>query len=184
MGFFDFLTASGRVRAWQQEANNVVAFLRTMGPMEIIESRATAAAALAFILLNAGTDGDSNVLVTGLEAVHEPTRRLTREEEGHLSLFNAKLIGLQKQAYASAAPINQFIAAGIPIWLVSFRAAMKPELVALGRDMWAELDRPAIKDVEERIEDVAAHLTGHPMHDQLMMWNIKRLETPELFIRR
>jgi len=181
---FDFLTASGRIRVWQQEANNVIDFLRSMGPEEIIESRATAAAALAFMTLHAQSDGDTAPLMAGLEDAHERSRRLTREEEGDLSLFNAKLIGLQKQAHASGSPVNNFIASGLPIWIASFRAAMKPELVASGRAMWAELDRAPIERAAERIESLADVLHDHPMNDQLMMPSIRRMETPDLFVRR
>ena len=168
------------VRAWQKDAENVRAFLAALGPSERMQCRVSALLALAFIKLDAQGSEYEPVIERAFEVMYLQSLQLTKEDSGRLSLFLLRQMQNQKNAHASPAPMNQLISAGIPIWIVSFRAIQKVEVLATARAIWALLDDVDCYEANTMLSSIAGDFAAHRMGEYLSA--LQSFETPSVFL--
>jgi hypothetical protein len=182
MGLMERMLHGPTVRLWQKDAETVHAFLATMGPGERTQSRVNTLAALSFMTLDVQGTEHEQAVGNALQAMLRPELCLSREDSGQLSFFLIRQMKHQKQAYESPDLMLKVISAGIPVWITSFRAVQKMELIPLSRKIWAYLDDVNHAEVNEILLGMAEHFAGHPMSGALN--SLQQFETPVLFRAR
>ena len=179
MGLLERLMHGPTVRAWQKDAENVRAFLAALGPRERTQSRVNTLAALAFISQDVKGTEHEEAVDNAFQAMFHPELRLSREDSGHVSLFLIRQMKNQREWHASPDLVNQVIAAGIPVWIMSFRAVQKTELIAQSRAIWAFLDDVDHVEVQAILVSMSQHFNGHHIGDLLDV--LRQFQTPKLF---
>lgn len=176
MGLFNFFGAIGE-KAALSDAQKVVTVCRSYGFQERGDLKACTAMALAFIIADSSTRGDStiDVALTALEG----TQALSGSNSGMVSKLLLRMMALQKEAHVSRSQINQRIAAGIPVWIVSFRALTHVAVLPYARELWALIESGDEIHAYDVVDAATRQLGAHPMGTA--MSNLKSLSTPELF---
>lgn len=177
MGFFSNFLQNIAVNSYIKDAKNALPIYKSLGPLEIADAKVSAAVALAFIIEDskAQNSGGAN---KALERMYSDAP-LTKEECGDLSLYNSRLISLQKEAYGKHSPINKMIAAGIPVWITSFRALISPEILPYARELWSIMGAADNISYMQKIYEIEQHIGNHPIATTISQ--LRSLETPLAF---
>lgn len=125
MGIITKLLGSFVEANFSKDAEKLLRICRSYGAMERGHFKASAKLALAFLILDRENDtADSISLVI---EVMGSGRKLSQAEAGQLSAYNLRLMNLQRQAHQSTNRVNNFIAAGIPVWITPVKGARKTD---------------------------------------------------------
>lgn len=181
MGFIKNWLAGKSTDIYIKEAERALNIVSNYGIIERTETRVGVAVALAFMMADCDRRDDDTAKRL-LQAMRGDAR-IQRKDSASISNLNLLLMNVQKQAFASSSPVNNLIANGIPVWIISNRATFVPEVLPYARTIWSLLDNYD----EERYLDIYNRLQltvgdEHPMYKYFSA--TKKLETPKLFIAR
>lgn len=180
MGILKSIFGSSVEKSFVGDAKRVVSVCQSYGPLERGDLKACVTMALAFCILDSEAEKDQSIHLA-LESM-EAGRRLSDNEVGLLSKYNLRLMSLQRQAHQSKSPINNRIASGIPVWIVSIRALMYVSVLPHAREVWTILqDGDALRAYDE-IDRAMRQLGAHPLGAALE--RVGSLMTPSLFEAR
>lgn len=172
------LFSSSVEKSFINDAKKVLSVCRSYGPLECAELKVCTTMAFAFLVLDSESDKDQclhfilEAMVTG--------RRLSDHESGLASLYNLRLMSIQREAHQSVSPINNRIASGIPIWIMSIRAMMYVALLPHAREIWNILQNGDSLRAFDELNRVSSQLEGHPLGTALTRAG-PHLMTPNMF---
>ncbi|WP_180988674.1 hypothetical protein [Variovorax sp. B2] len=178
VGFIKKLLSSAGEKAAIGDAEKVLAVVRSLGPRELGDLRAAATMALAFMAIDGKSEGDPT-FATALKHM-QSRQNVPSAVSGRISMLSMRMQHLQKQANASTSPLNQRIASGMPIWIMSLRALTCVAVLPHARQMWALLELGDASTASDILDAATAQLTGHPLTDAISA--LRDLGTPEIFV--
>ncbi|MBA1183779.1 hypothetical protein [Stutzerimonas nitrititolerans] len=147
--FFQNIAVNGYIK----DVKKTLPIYKCLGPLELVDAKVSAAVALSFIVEDSKTQSSGGVN-KALESMYHDIA-LTKEQGGYLSLYNSRLISIQREAHGKTNPINKMIAAGIPIWLISYM---------------------------QKILEIEQYLGNHPPAS--IINGLRSLETPSAFAKK
>lgn len=177
MGILKSLFGGSVEKSFITDAEKVLYVCRSYGAVERGSLKACTTIALAFLALDDASKKDQTIYLI-LNAM-ESGRRLSDNEIGVLSKYNLRLMTLQRQSHESKSDINNRIASGIPIWIISIRALMYVALLPYARELWGILQNGDAITAYDEVKSVMRKLERHPLGDALS--GIEPLMTPALF---
>lgn len=168
------------VNGYIKDAEKSLLIYKSLGPLELVDAKVSAALALAFIVEDSKTQstGGAN---QALESMYHDIA-LTEEQGGYLSLYNSRLISVQREAHGKANPINKMIAAGIPIWLISFRGLIAPEILPYARELWCIMETVDEVSYMQKILEIERYLGNHPLASVIN--GLRSLDVPPVFSKK
>jgi len=177
MGILKSLFGSSIEKSFVNDAQKVLSICRSYGPLERADLKVCTTMAFAFLALDSESDKDQcfHFLLDAMGS----GRKLSEHQTGLASRYNLRLMSMQRQAHQSNSPVNNRIASGIPIWIISIRAAMYVAVLPHAREMWAILQNGDSLRVCDELDRVARQLDGHALGAQLARTGT--LMTPDLF---
>ena len=177
MGILKSLFGSSIEKSFVSDAQKVLSVCRTYGPLERANLKVCTTMALAFLVADIENDKDQSFhFIADAMWNNKP---LSEVQIGLASSFNLRLIGLQQEANRSTSPINNRIASGIAVWIVSIRALMYVAVLPYARELWAILQDGDALTVYDELERLTQQLGEHPVGVQLAQR--RHLSTPPLF---
>ena len=143
MGFFSSIFGGFSKIGHQSDSQALLSVINSFGPLELAETRAAVDCAFAFITADAETNPMlSEGLVVAITVMMEKkVLNLTKREIGLISALILRYDNIRKSFHGSGNQINQIIANGIPVWLLSFRAVYNLEVLPYARQAWFLLDQ-------------------------------------------
>lgn len=177
VGILKSLFGTSIEKSFVNDAQKVLSVCRSYGPVERGDLRVCTTMAIAFLILDSESDKDQCIFFI-LDAM-ENGRKLSNHEIGLASNYNLRLMSLQRQAYQSSSPVNNRIASGIPVWILSIRALMYVAVLPHARELWAILQKGNTSWADDELDRVVHALDGHPLGAQLV--RCRHLMTPDLF---
>jgi hypothetical protein len=174
--FFQNIAVNGYIK----DAKKALPIYKCLGPLELLDAKVSAAVALAFIVEDSKTQSSGGAN-KALESMYHDMA-LTKEQGGYLSLYNSRLISIQREAYGKTSPINKMIAAGIPMWLISFRALIAPEILPYARELWSIMEKVDKASYMQKILEIEQYLGNHPLAP--VIYELQSLETPSAFAKK
>lgn len=178
MGILKSLFGSTVEKSFVSDAQKVLSVCRSYGPLERADLKVCTTMAFAFLVLDSESDKDQ-CLHFILDAMGNG-RKLSDHESGLCSRYNLRLISIQRQAHQSTSPINNRIASGIPIWIMSIRAMMYVAVLPHAREMWHILQNGDSLMAFDEIDRVARQLGDQPLGIALARTG-PHLMTPYMF---
>jgi len=180
LGIFSNFFQSIAVNGYIKDAKKSLPIYKCLGPLELVDAKVSAAVALAFIVEDSKTQSSGGAN-KALESMYHDIA-LTKEQGGHLSLYNSRLISIQREAHGKTNPINKMIAAGIPIWLISFRGLIAPEILPYARELWSIMETVDEVSYMQKILEIEQYLGNHPLAS--IINGLRSLETPSAFAKK
>ena len=86
------------------------------------------------------------------------------------------MMSLQQQAHKSLSPVNQRIAAGMPVWIISLRSLNHVAVLPYARELWSILQSGDEIRAYDVVDGIERQLDGHPLGTA--MTNIGIVSTP------
>ena len=74
------------------------------------------------------------------------------------------------------------IAAGIPIWVISFRGLIAPEILPYARELWSIMETVDEVSYMQKILEIEQYLGNHPLAS--IINGLRSLETPSAFAKK
>lgn len=180
MGFLKNLFKSYVDNNFVNDAQKILAVCRSYGPKERVRLKVCATTALAKIV-HASEDTQDNTFRMLSEAMYS-CRPLTSVEVGFASTFNLRLMEMQEHFSASKSPIDNSVAAGLPVWITSIRALSNVAVLPYARELWGILQNSDINDVCDQVDEIESRIRSQPIHTVLM--RVRMLSTPTLFTQQ
>lgn len=177
MGILKSLFGSSIEKSFVNDAQKVLSVCRSYGPLERADLKVCTTMAFAFLLLDSASDKDQ-CLHFILDAMGSG-KKLSDHQTGLASKYNLRLMSMQREAHQSISPVNNRIASGFPVWIVSIRALMQVAVLPYARELWAILQNGDALRAYDELDRVARQLEGHPLGAQLTRTG--SLMTPDLF---
>lgn len=178
MGIFSDWFKNAATRAATSDAHRLLSVVESYGLMERTQLRAATNTAFAFIV----EDCRSHSISTFERAVPLLYDEGSYDNQlaGEISKLNLRLIGVQKQLHKSPDEVSQLIASGIPIWLLSLRAAINIELLPHARRAWNLIDQVDHDYLQDFLDRVSLSLEPKPL--AVAVSRASRLPIPSSFI--
>jgi hypothetical protein len=178
MGWFDSFVNSKLDKSFVNDAEKLLNVCRSYGPVERADLKVCTALALKFLLLDSDTD-QSKCIHFILDAM-DTGRNLTGREIALASAYNIRLGKLQKQAYESSSPVNNLIASGIPVWIISIKALSRVVVLPYAREIWSILQNGDSLWCYDKFELLEQWLQGHPLGENVRSGSY--MSTPRIFV--
>lgn len=163
-----------------EEAQQTVNEYFQLSPIERSAAKAWSAAALAFLLENEETPNAIG-FTRALTYMHG---EIDNGAPDNLGKIHDQLIAFQRQAHASYATANKCIANGMPLWILSIRGIMYPEIIVLAALAWDVLDNVDEDEYSDIYEQACEIFAGTDIQKKLSLHSIKHLERPIIFRMR
>ena len=161
MKFLKSIFGSVVEKNYEEDSQRLLAQYRALGPRETATLAASTKLAKAFLLLDHEFDKDESIFLA-LELMDNGMSP-TNEQKGMLSIYNLRIMNLQNQAAKSSNTVNNLVASGIPIWLLSTRAVMNVAVMPQARQAWGILDAADSIYEQSILDQIIHHLKSHPM---------------------
>ncbi len=163
-----------------EEAQQTVNEYFRLGPLERSAAKAWSAAALAFLLENEETPNAIG-FTRALTYMHG---EIDNGEPDNLKKIHDQLISFQRQANASYSTANKCIANGMPLWILSIRGIMYPEIIVFAALAWDVIDNVDEDEYANIYEQIHGIFAGTDIQKKLSLHSIQHLERPRLFRMR
>ena len=177
MGFIKNLATSFVANNFARDAEKVLKNYQPLGVTERSVLKVSVIVALAKLVYLSESNRESTFRIL-TEAMYSGSK-LTDEQIGLGSMFNLRLIEMQKVSYSSTSPIEQYVAAGIPVWIMSIRALSNANVLPYARELWSILQNSDINRVYDQTDQIANQYMNHPIQPVLLRF--RQLSTPTLF---
>lgn len=178
MGILKSLFGASVEKSFINDAQKILSVCRSYGPLERADLKVCTTMAFAFLVLDSKSDKDQ-CLHFILDAMGSG-RKPSDHESGMCSSYNLRLMSIQRQAHQSPSPINNRIASGIPIWIMSIRAMMYVAILPHAREIWNILQNGDSLRAFDELDRVVRQLGDQPLGTALAQTG-PHLTTPYIF---
>lgn len=180
MGLLKHLFGSIVNSNFEADANKILSVCRCYGPQERDDLKVCTLLAMASLVEDLKVD--SNDLLEVMTGAIFEGKSLTNNEIGLLSKLNLKLMSHQKSAHSSTNQFVQMVSAGLPVWILSNRAASNVLLLPHARELWALIGNTDDFRVQSQIDRLINNFGRHPLADRITA--MRYMQTPALFVAR
>ena len=183
MSWFDSFTNTKVDKSYISDAQRVLDVCRACAARERSDLKVSVVLALKYLLLDSKMDTDPIKCIELFLDVMATGRRLTDKEVVLASAYTIKLGALQRQAFESTNQVNNLIASGIPVWIMSIRALSHPVILPQVQEIWSILQNGDYVWYVGQYEYLKQNLQGgHPLGAS--MEGSSYFDTPNIFKKR
>lgn len=178
MGFIKKFFHSFSVKGYIRDVLSVLPIYRSLDLYGRTDEKVNAVLACAYLIEHGKYhDKDFTKVLECMEG-----KRKFEEYPQEIIYYSLKMGELKKQAYSGSSLINQKIANGLTLWILSLRALTTSEIRPYVSEIWEILENSDKNDYFEKISTIQLLLGKNPIGETLT--NLKQsFKVPSLFSR-